>query len=95
MGMNSSIHFITLSLYSIGLSQWQQRPSLIGTSLAPSLPLQYGHFFTEKHLNSIAEIRLVKQASSSILSIRKNRIRAIRYTASAWRSGAALAKASS
>ncbi|MDT3272376.1 hypothetical protein Q4Q54_02605 [Shewanella sp. SP2S2-4] len=42
--MNSSIHFITLSLYSIGCSQWQQRPSLIGTSLAPSLPLQYGHF---------------------------------------------------
>ncbi|WP_259589293.1 hypothetical protein [Shewanella baltica] len=42
--MNSSIHFITLSLYRIGCSQWQQRPSLIGTSLALSLPLQYGHF---------------------------------------------------
>ncbi|MCI2961793.1 MULTISPECIES: hypothetical protein [Shewanella] len=42
--MNSSIQFIILSLYRIGCSQWQQCPSLIGTSLAPSLPLQYGHF---------------------------------------------------
>ncbi|MGI2140363.1 hypothetical protein [Shewanella baltica] len=44
MGTNSIIHFIILNLYRIGSSQWQQRPSLIGTSLAPSLPLQYGHF---------------------------------------------------